>query len=124
VNEEAVFFCLSYNFVYLLYLCPSLDIGYVKLINKWLNQKGIRNNYQNSCLGIARKKHAIIIITRILAKIQSRVTALDAWRKIFKQVNLCDASELMPPFCRNIFEHIHFQPIVKQIVGKKTDRCN
>jgi len=52
-------------------------------------------------------------------KIQSRVIVLAAWRKILKQVNFCDASELMPPFCRNIFQHIHFQPIVKQIIAIK-----
>jgi len=51
-------------------------------------------------------------------KIQSRVIALAAWRKILKQVNFCDASKLMPPFCHNIFQHIHFQSIAKQIVGK------
>jgi len=31
VDVEAVFFCLSFNLVYLLYLCPSLDI---RKINK------------------------------------------------------------------------------------------
>jgi len=54
---------------------------------------------------------------RILA-INSRVLALAVWRKILKQVNVCDASALMLPFCHNNFQHIHFQPIVKQIVGK------
>jgi len=54
-----------------------------------------------------------------LAKINSRVIALAAWRKILKQVNFCGASELMLPFRHNIFKHIHFQPIVKQIVRIK-----
>jgi len=31
----------------------------------------------------------------ILAKIKSHVIALAAWRKILKQVNFCDASELI-----------------------------
>jgi len=29
--------------------------------------------------------------------------------------NFCGASELKPPFRHNIFQHIYFQPIVKQI---------
>jgi len=103
--------------VYLLYLpvCPSLDI---RKINK---QKS----------DLARKGHGIIIetriiiVTRIFSKINSRaigaVIALAARRKILKQENFCGASELMPPFRRNIFQHIHFQPIVEQIVEKK---CN
>jgi len=49
--------------------------------------------------------------------------ALTAWRKILKQVNFCDISELMPQFHHNIFQHIHFQPIVKQIVEKKGIKC-
>jgi len=48
----------------------------------------------------------IIIVTRILVKIKSCVISLAAWRKILKQVNFCDASELMPPFRRNMFQHI------------------
>jgi len=35
------------------------------------------------------------------------VIALAAWRKILKQVNFCDTSELMLPIRRNIFQHIH-----------------
>jgi len=52
---------------------------------------------------------------------KSHVISLAAWLKILEQVNFCDASELMSPFCSNIFQHIHFQPIVKQIIGIK---CN
>jgi len=54
-------------------------------------------------LGLARKGHEIIIVTCILAKIKSSVIALAAWRKILKQVNVCNTSELMPPFRRIIF---------------------
>jgi len=43
----------------------------------WLSQKGTWNNYI-SHLGIARKGHEIIIVTRILAKIKSRVIVLAA----------------------------------------------
>jgi len=65
-------------------------------------------------LGLARKEHAIIIeahiiiVMRILAKTKSRVIVLAACLKILKQVNFCGASELMPLFHRNIFQHIHF----------------
>jgi len=77
-------------------------------------------NQQRS--GLARKEHAIgfetsiIIVTRILVKIKSCVIALAAWHKILKQVNFCGASELMPPFRHNIFQHIHFQPIIKRLL--------
>jgi len=88
--------------VYLLYLCPSLDIC---KINKQ------RSNLARKGHGVIIKT-CIIIVTRILAKINSRVIAmviaLAAWRKILKQVNFCGASELMPPFRHNIFQHIHF----------------
>jgi len=62
---------------------------------------------------LARKEHAVIIEMRILAKIKSHMITLAAWRKILKQAIFCDASELMPLFCHNIFQHIHFQSIVK-----------
>jgi len=43
--------------------------------------------------------------------------ALAAMRKTLKQVNFCDASELMPHFAEIFFNtSIYFQPIVKQIV--------
>jgi len=54
-------------------------------------------------LGLARKGHEIIIVTRILANIKSSVIALAALHKILKQVNVCNTSELMPPFRHNIF---------------------
>jgi len=61
----------------------------------------------------------LIIVTHNLVKIKSRVIALAVLHKKLKQVNFfCDSYELMPSFRRNIFQHIHFQPIVKQIVGK------
>jgi len=81
----------------ILTVCPSLDI---RKINK------------QRC-GLARKGHEIIIetriiiVVRILAKIKSRVIALAAWRKILKQVNFCETSELMPPFSPYYFQHIH-----------------
>jgi len=68
-----------------------------------LSQKGKWINYRNTRFGLAKKGHEIIIVTRILAKIKSRVIALAAWRKILKQVNICNTSELMSPFRRNIF---------------------
>jgi len=40
---------------------------------------------------------------RISAKIKSSVIALTTWLKILKQVNVCNTSELMPPFRCNIF---------------------
>jgi len=79
----------------------------------WLSQKGTRKNYRKAYLHLARKGYEIIIemrkiiVKRILAKIKSRVIALAAWCKILKQVNFCETSELMPPFCHNVFQHIH-----------------
>jgi len=83
----------------------------------WLSHKGKWNNNRNVHLGLARKGHEIIIVTRILAKIKSSVKALAARRKILKQVNVCNTFELMPPFRHNIFDtSVYFQPMVKQIV--------
>jgi len=56
-------------------------------------------------LGLTKKEHALIIVTRIIA--------------IIKQVNFCDASKLMPHFAIIIFSTFIFQPTVKQIIGKK-----
>jgi len=92
---------------YSLYLCPSLD---THKINK---QRCDLVKGQGIIIEMR-----IIIVTQIFAKIKSRVIALAAWRKILKQVNFCDAYELIPPFRHNIFQHIHFQPIVKPIAGK------
>jgi len=44
----------------------------------WLSQKEKWNNYRNAHLGSAKNGHEIIIVTRILAKIKSRVIALAA----------------------------------------------
>jgi len=68
MDIEAVFFCVSHNLVYLLYLCLSLDI---------------RKINEQRC-GLARKGHGIIIetciiiVTRIWAKIKSCMIALAA----------------------------------------------
>jgi len=60
--------------VYLLYLCPSLDICKINKQRCDLARKGH---------GIIIEMH-IIIVMRILAKIKSHVIALAACRKLLK----------------------------------------